>query len=279
MEKKDFTLYIHDDKKYSDVSLYECGYEKCAPGHSFGPNVRHFYLLHFVVSGKGVYHIQNKTLHIEENMCFMIPPGIETTYIANESNPWEYYWIGLHGLEVKDILKQANLNPENFVVPLKNAEKIFTVLEKMISCEKHKTDSKYFIMGYLYQIIGLLVEGNNQNNTSKTNTDNEMVKTFIRYVENNYSSRIKIIDFTREHDIDRTLFTKIFKKNMDLSPRSFIINFRLSKSLVLLKDPKLNILEVSYMVGFHDYKHFLKTFKEHYGVTPKRYRQDPFETS
>jgi AraC-like DNA-binding protein len=279
MEKKDFALYIHDDKKYSDISLYECGYEKCAPGHSFGPNVRHFYLLHFVISGRGVYHIQNKTFNIESGMCFMIPPGLETTYIANEVEPWEYYWIGLHGLEVKGILEQANLNSDNYTVTLKKADKIFDILDRMISCEKHKLESKYFIMGYLYQVIALLVEGNIKNHKISSDPENEIVQTFIRYVENNYSKRIKIVDFTEEQSIERTLFTKIFKKIMDVSPKSYIINFRLSKALVLLKDPKLNILDVSYMVGFHDYKHFLKTFRDHYGVTPKKYRKDPFETS
>ena len=127
--------------------------------------------------------------------------------------------------------------------------------------------------------MGLLVQGNLKNQVAKEDKNNELGKTVIRYVENNYMNNIKINDFTDENHIERTQFTKIFKKHMDVSPRSFIINFRLSKSLVLLKDPQHNILEVSYMVGFHDYKHFLKTFKENYGVTPKMYRKDPFETS
>lgn len=248
MEKKNFTLYIHDDKKYADVSLYECGYEKCAPGHSFGPNVRHFYLLHFVVKGKGVYHINNQTYTIKENMCFMIPPSVVTTYIADESDPWEYYWIGLHGLEVKGILEQMNLNERHVVVSLNEPEQIFRLLDEMIVCEKRKPESKFFIMGYLYQIIARLVEGNSQSHQEKPDQYSELVKKFIRFVENNYSNHIRITEFTDENNIDRTLFTKVFKKHMDVSPKSFIINFRLSKSLVLLKDPNLNIMEVAYMV-------------------------------
>lgn len=35
-------------------------------------------------------------------MCFVIPPGVETTYITDEEEPWGYYWIGIHGIETKN---------------------------------------------------------------------------------------------------------------------------------------------------------------------------------
>jgi transcriptional regulator GlxA family with amidase domain len=212
-------------------------------------------------------------------MCFVIPPGVETTYIADEDEPWEYYWIGIHGIEAKDILKQADLTNSKPVVNLVNYERVFSLLESLIICEKRKAESKYFLMGYLYQIIGVLVEENNKEIISKASNNDELVKSFIRYVEEDYASKIKVSYFTEKVKIERTNFTKIFKKHMDITPQNFIINFRLNKSLVLLKNMNLNILEVSSMVGFNDYKHFLKSFKKKYGVTPKAYRRDPFETS
>ena len=31
------------------------GYEACKPGHRFGPAVRHYHLLHFVLEGEGTF--------------------------------------------------------------------------------------------------------------------------------------------------------------------------------------------------------------------------------
>ena len=38
------------------------------------------------------------------------------------------------------------------------------------------------------------------------------------------------------------------------------------------------VKEVANLVGFKDYKNFLKLFKKIYQVTPSEYRMDPFET-
>jgi len=279
MSKKNFTLYINDDMKFVDLSLYQCGYEKCTPGHSFGPNIRHFYLIHFIIEGSGVYFIDNKEFTVSKNMCFMIPPGIETTYIADKDEPWEYYWIGIHGIKAKDILNQADLSLRHPVITMKGYQKIFSLLEPLILCEKRKEESKYFLRGYLYQIIGILVQDNEKLIVSKVSQNDDLVKLFIRYIEEEYTSKIKVSYFADKNSIERTNFSKIFKKHMDITPQNFIINFRLSKALVLLKNINLTTLEVSSLVGFSDYKHFLKSFKKKYGVTPKEYKKDPFETS
>ena len=47
---------IFPDEHFMDLTLYQFGYEKCAPLHSFGPFVRNHYLFHYVISGKGTLH-------------------------------------------------------------------------------------------------------------------------------------------------------------------------------------------------------------------------------
>lgn len=58
--------YIHQtsDRKFSDLYLCYCGYDECASGHSFGPAVRPNYLLHYILKGKGQYHIGEKRYHL-----------------------------------------------------------------------------------------------------------------------------------------------------------------------------------------------------------------------
>ena len=47
-------LTLFHDEHFMDLSIYQYGYEKCKPLHSFGPYVRNHYLFHFVLSGKGI---------------------------------------------------------------------------------------------------------------------------------------------------------------------------------------------------------------------------------
>ena len=45
---------VFQDERFMDLTIYQYGYEKCEPLHSFGPYVRNNYLVHYVISG--IYH-------------------------------------------------------------------------------------------------------------------------------------------------------------------------------------------------------------------------------
>ena len=40
-----------------ELSIFNCGLERCAPGQTWGPGIRDHYLIHLVVSGKGVFEV------------------------------------------------------------------------------------------------------------------------------------------------------------------------------------------------------------------------------
>lgn len=51
-------------KKNVDLYLCYCGIEECSKGHSFGPAVRNEYLIHYILSGRGMYQIHGKTYEV-----------------------------------------------------------------------------------------------------------------------------------------------------------------------------------------------------------------------
>ena len=50
---KEFLLL---NRHFHDLNPLLCGWEKCESKHSFGPSAREYYLIHYVVSGSGVFH-------------------------------------------------------------------------------------------------------------------------------------------------------------------------------------------------------------------------------
>ena len=40
-----------------ELSIFNCGLERCAPGQTWGPGIRDHYLIHLVVSGKGSFEV------------------------------------------------------------------------------------------------------------------------------------------------------------------------------------------------------------------------------
>ena len=116
---------ILKDESFSDLNPIQFGYENCNKSHFFGPAVRTYWLIHFVVSGFGTFKIKDKEYKIKPGEMFVIPPYIETYYEADSVNPWKYIWIGFTTTkDITEILLDVIKCPE--------AEKIFS---SMKNCE------------------------------------------------------------------------------------------------------------------------------------------------
>ena len=63
---------VVQDEHFIDLNLYQFGWEKCEPLHSFGPYIRNHYLFHYVISGKGVLKANEQEYAISAGSGFLI---------------------------------------------------------------------------------------------------------------------------------------------------------------------------------------------------------------
>ena len=117
------------------LSVYNVGYEKCQGLHSWGSGVRDHYLIHHIISGKGVYKTPQGEYHLSAGDTFLIYPYTVITYTADKNDPWEYYWAGFNGSDAEFILDRAGftresvpLSPQTLEASLKTVLNAFIVL-------------------------------------------------------------------------------------------------------------------------------------------------------
>ena len=65
---------------------------------------------------------------------------------------------------------------------------------------------------------------------------------------------------------------RVFKKNTGVSIHAFLVNYRITAAMEILRSGSMSVKEIASMVGFSDLPHFTKTFKRITGITPGRYR-------
>lgn len=53
-----------------ELHLVSCGWEKCTPSQSYGPGVRRYYTIHFVLKGQGYFYINNRKYSLKAGQCF-----------------------------------------------------------------------------------------------------------------------------------------------------------------------------------------------------------------
>ena len=79
-----------------ELSIFNCGIERCAPGQTWGPGIRDHYLIHLVLSGKGVFEVGGRTWEVSQGQLFFARPSQLIRYTADEQQPWEYSWVGFN---------------------------------------------------------------------------------------------------------------------------------------------------------------------------------------
>ena len=121
----------------------------------------------------------------------------------------------------------------------------------------------------LYEFMSLLAEETNQ----PEKTENAYLTTATRYIKAHYTEDITVDNVSSYIGISRKYLFAIFKNARNVSPKDYIINYRIVKAKVFLKDLSLPIGNVAYSVGYKDPLTFSKMFKLKTGVSPTEYRE------
>lgn len=72
-------------------------------------------------------------------------------------------------------------------------------------------------------------------------------------------------------------FCHLFKRLMGISPHQYIIQQRVERAKLLLKQPDRSIADIALECGFGNQSHLTKQFKKQFGITPKKYRDERYE--
>lgn len=264
----------NDEMLNTDLNFYHCGEHSCDPGHYWGPAVRNHYLIHYIVSGKGIFKCGNKTYHLSSGQGFLICPETISYYEADKQDPWHYYWVGFNGFNAKKILHQAGLSQDNPIFYSDDTDFFVKNIEDMADANKFSFEKELYRMGYLYLFLSKLARIAPKDNRLGYHRSiiEEYVKSSIEYIEKNYHCEISVNALSNYIGVNRKYLYTIFKKTLGKTPIEYIIKVKMDKACGLLANEALTIAEVSNSVGYKDQFTFSKQFKKTIGDTPSNYR-------
>ena len=244
-----------DNSKRSGTDIIPrlAGSERCDPGHSFGPSIRDYYLLHYCVSGKGVYIREEGEYEISEGEIFIIRPGEVTTYIADKSNPWHYVWIGFDG---NDAEKLSGIQPV--------VKYVSDTFMRIAECTKLGILSPEIYISQIYEIIYNLFSG-----TPRNVDFCKQVKDYIRF---NYMNEITVELIAESMGLSRRYLSRIFKEKYGKPIKSYLISVRCEKAAEFLSIG-YTVTEAAVMSGYSDIFAFSKIFHKVMKMSPSEYRK------
>ena len=225
--------------------------------------------LYYMREGKCHYVIDNNSFDIASGDVILIPSG--TVHGTN------------YGL--KPCTRLLINFPENFIAPeilstiksmgyiYKNPETIPAINELfyLIEQEYLRNDSLSYsaLKAYTEGILMIMI----RKSKKIDNTRNSIVDTAVKYIQENYTSTLRLADVAKMLSVSEEHLSRIFKKEINFGFSEYITLIRLQKAEHMLKnEPSRAVTEVAYACGFNDSNYFSYKFKKAYGITPSQLR-------
>ncbi len=266
--------YLYNNSFANDsLYFYSCGFDATAPGHTYGPTVRSGYMLHYVLSGKGIFTSGGQDWALHQGDFFFIAPGEIIKYAADATTPWAFFWMGFRGSLVTNYLQRCKLSPTNPVFHENQAGIIKNLFSEIIEVSVLNSNTDILLTAKMTEMLYLLCHNFPADEPYIPRSPKRIAIQAMQYIRNHYDRNIKIEDIARYLNIDRTYLHRLFSQHFQHSPKEYLTRVRLDKAQALLLSTQYSVATIAFSVGYQDALLFSKVFRNATGLSPTDYRQ------
>ena len=258
------------ERRTASLYVQNTGRQQCSPAHSWGPGVRNHYLIHHVITGKGTYIAQNQRHELAAGDTFLIYPDTSIHYFADGQDPWEYIWVGFDGIDAKHYVDQMDFTPQRPVLRGLHADEVRRLLEDIYSDYGAGAWRNAAITGRLYLLMAFLVEHASRVPSTRS-SGSDCAKDAANYIMTHFEEPITVEGLADFASVSHSSLYRSFKRRFQMSPKRFLLEYRIERACMLLLDSNYSIQEVSNSVGFEDPFYFSRAFKSVKGVSPRQF--------
>lgn len=101
----------------------------------------------------------------------------------------------------------------------------------------------------------------------------ERAKVMLNFLHTHYQQKITLEDLAKHVYVSRAECSRYFKKIIGLTPFTYLLQYRLRKSIELLRDDEQTVTIIAANTGFSTVSYYIEKFKEYTGYSPHVYRK------
>ena len=198
----------------------------------------------------------NRALFLKNTSCEVhsLAPALKILFedkLASKT----FYHDGFYGLEFKQLLSENLKYKDKALVRKFYLESI----------------SLQIFVNQLLQFEDDLLNGPKQN-ILRLN-DLSRIEEVTKYIKENLSEDLTIVSLSSKTGLNPNKLQTGFKYLFNTTVNEYVVNMRLEKAVVLLKNNDLNVSEIAGLIGIESNSYFSKIFKMRYQISPSKYQK------
>ncbi len=108
---------------------------------------------------------------------------------------------------------------------------------------------------------------------SNADSKTERLKTLFLFLQKHYQEKMTLDEIAESVYLSRSECCRFFHRQTGQSLFSYLISYRIGKSLALLENTDLTAAQIAAEVGFSSQSYYTKCFRAQMGCTPREYRE------
>ena len=174
---------------------------------------------------------------------------------------------------------QRDLSGQDAVLPIENNEilKNYTLSIATYLSANYQLEEKLIILKLEELLLNLVSNGKYQALTdyfvSLCQSESYHME---RVMEENFAYNLKLEEYAELCHMSLSTFKKNFKKTYHVSPAKWLKYKKLDLALHKILTSNLPVAQIAFECGFEATSHFIRVFKQEYGLTPLQYRQKKY---
>ncbi|UCF97523.1 MAG: helix-turn-helix transcriptional regulator [Spirochaetaceae bacterium] len=248
--------------------------------------------LSYVKEGRGLYEIEDKKFEVERGDIVVInnierhrvtynpkQPLYETVLHfapsliwSKENSYFDHTYLELFLYSGAGFNNRLKLEPE--IQP-----KISVIIDEIV--EEYLARRQYYELMIKSKLLTLIthlirscgIKSSSQDEYLYRKKNIERLEEILKYINANFFEDVALGSIAQRFFMSPAYFSDFFKKNIGINFSDYLTRSRITESIRLLNENRLNTTEIAFTVGFKNLPSFYAAFKRIAGKNPGQYRK------
>lgn len=253
-EAQNTSSYLQECKRRADFPLY--------------------YTFQYTLSGEGFFEDASGRYRVPAGHGFLMQatnPDVVYGYPEGATEPWDFVYVEFRGGNASQLVSEM-LEKFGPIYQLPEDSKLVEEWQSYGHYDRTTVHlSSFYMADLLYRMLNALGRGgHDQIVPAEVGC---LLRKVTDYIRNSLQQPLYIQQIADRFNVSREHLSRLFKQQLNMTPKQYINRERIRLACHLLKTTSLNNQETGFKSGFDSAVHFARTFKKLTGMTPGQFRR------
>lgn len=224
-----------------------------------------FYRMYYIIGGEAYYSDKaHGVVRLEKEYFYIFPVMYPYSMWQNVQDPLQVLWFHV----------EMNLEtvPELLKLKIVSGTELDYLLKALLLLNKNRQSNMFHEIEQIFKGLLMLIDREIPFHKIHSNR----MKKIVSYIENHIEEEISVQMLADYAGMERSYFSKQFKKYFSMSPQRYIFAKRMNEAaLALIRGA--SVRDTCEHVGYSDTKSFSRAFKKYMEMSPAEYKKRHIE--